>query len=81
LTNIKDRPCLTCEIDLVKEWSMATKADDLLPTASDFMKKLALAEAEEASEQAIDRRLGCNAPFLHQINFARHARTIFDICQ
>jgi hypothetical protein len=37
---------------LVKEWSIATKADDLLPTASDFMKKPALAEAEEASKQA-----------------------------
>jgi hypothetical protein len=31
---------------------MATKPDDLLPSASDFMKKLALAEAEEASKQA-----------------------------
>ena len=31
---------------------MATKPDELLPTASDFMKKLALAEAEEASKQA-----------------------------
>ena len=31
---------------------MATKPDDLLPTAKDFMKKLALAEAEEASKQA-----------------------------
>ena len=28
------------------------QADDLLPTASYFMKKLALAEAEEASKQA-----------------------------
>ncbi len=34
---------------------MATKLDDLLPTAKDFMKKLALAEAEEAAKQA--RRL------------------------
>jgi hypothetical protein len=31
---------------------MATKPDELLPTASDFMKKLALAEAEEAEKQA-----------------------------
>ena len=31
---------------------MATKPDDLLPSAGDFMKKLALAEAEEASKQA-----------------------------
>ena len=31
---------------------MATKLEDLLPTANDFMKKLALAEAEEASRQA-----------------------------
>jgi hypothetical protein len=31
---------------------MATKPDELLPSASDFMKKLALAEAEEASKQA-----------------------------
>lgn len=31
---------------------MATKPDDLLPKAGDFMKKLALAEAEEASKQA-----------------------------
>jgi hypothetical protein len=31
---------------------MATKPDDLLPSANDFMKKLALAEAEEASKQA-----------------------------
>src|SRR5262249_19902 len=30
---------------------MATKPDDLLPTAKDYMKKLALAEAEEASKQ------------------------------
>ena len=29
-----------------------TKPDELLPSASDFMKKLALAEAEEATEQA-----------------------------
>ena len=34
---------------------MATKLDDLLPTAKDYMKKLALAEAEEAAKQA--RRL------------------------
>jgi hypothetical protein len=31
---------------------MAMKPDDLLPTAKDYMKKLALAEAEEASKQA-----------------------------
>jgi hypothetical protein len=31
---------------------MAPKPEDLLPTAGDFMKKLALAEAEEASKQA-----------------------------
>jgi hypothetical protein len=31
---------------------MATKPDELLPTAKDFMQKLALAEAEEASKQA-----------------------------
>jgi uncharacterized protein (DUF1778 family) len=31
---------------------MASKLDDLLPTAKDYMTKLALAEAEEASKQA-----------------------------
>jgi hypothetical protein len=31
---------------------MASKPDDLLPSAGDYMKKLALAEAEEASKQA-----------------------------
>ena len=31
---------------------MATRPDELLPTANDVMKKLALAEAEEASKQA-----------------------------
>jgi len=31
---------------------MATKPDDLLPSASDFMKKLALAEVEEAEKEA-----------------------------
>jgi len=31
---------------------MATKPDDLLPTAKEIMQKLALAEAEEASKQA-----------------------------
>jgi hypothetical protein len=31
---------------------MTTRPDELLPKASDFMKKLALAEAEEASQQA-----------------------------
>ncbi len=31
---------------------MTTKPEEMLPTASDFMKKLALAEAEEASKQA-----------------------------
>jgi hypothetical protein len=34
------------------EPSVATKLDDLLPSAGDYMKKLALAEAEEASKQA-----------------------------
>jgi uncharacterized protein (DUF1778 family) len=31
---------------------MTSRADDLLPTAGDFMKKLALTEAEEAAKQA-----------------------------
>ena len=31
---------------------MASKADELLPTASDYMKKIALAEAEEAKKEA-----------------------------
>lgn len=31
---------------------MASKLDELLPSAGDYMKKLALAEAEEASKQA-----------------------------
>ena len=31
---------------------MASKTDVLLPSAKDFMQKLALAEAEEASRQA-----------------------------
>src|SRR5215813_6876915 len=31
---------------------MASKPDELLPSASDYMKKLALAEAEEASKHA-----------------------------
>ena len=31
---------------------MTTKPDELLPSASDIMKKVALAEAEEASKQA-----------------------------
>jgi len=31
---------------------MATRPDELLPTAKDFMQRLALAEAEEASKQA-----------------------------
>jgi hypothetical protein len=31
---------------------MAIKPDELLPSAGDYMKKLALAEAEEASKQA-----------------------------
>jgi uncharacterized protein (DUF1778 family) len=35
-----------------KEQSMASKPDALLPSAGDFMTKLALAEAEEASKQA-----------------------------
>jgi hypothetical protein len=33
-------------------WNMASKPDELLPSAKDFMKKIALAEAEEASKQA-----------------------------
>jgi hypothetical protein len=37
---------------------MATKPDELLPTAQDFMKKLALAEAEEASKEAAKRAAG-----------------------
>jgi hypothetical protein len=35
-----------------KEPIMASKLDDLLPKAGDYMKKLALAEAEEASKEA-----------------------------
>ena len=31
---------------------MTTKPDELLPSPSDFMKKLAFTEAEEASKQA-----------------------------
>jgi hypothetical protein len=31
---------------------MATKLEELLPSAGDYMKKLALAQAEEASKQA-----------------------------
>ena len=31
---------------------MASKPDELLPSAKDFMKRIALAEAEEASKQA-----------------------------
>src|ERR1700745_2097265 len=31
---------------------MATKPEEMLPSASDYMKKLALAEAEEASKEA-----------------------------
>jgi hypothetical protein len=34
---------------------MTTKLDELLPTANDFMKKLALAEAEAASKEAAKR--------------------------
>lgn len=34
---------------------MATKVEDLLPTAKDFMRKVALAEAEEASKYARKR--------------------------
>ena len=37
---------------------MATKPDELLPTAQDFMQKLALAEAEEASKEAAKRAAG-----------------------
>ena len=41
------------------EQDMATKPDELLPTAKDFMQKLALAEAEEASKEAAKQsRLG-----------------------
>src|SRR6266540_1571167 len=42
------RPILRCG----GGWDMANKPDELLPSASDIMKKLALAEAEEASKQA-----------------------------
>jgi hypothetical protein len=35
-----------------KEQAPMTKPDELLPSANDFMKKLALAEAEEATKQA-----------------------------
>src|SRR6476646_6913364 len=35
-----------------KEWSMTTTLDDLLPTAKDLQKKLALAEAERATASA-----------------------------
>ena len=38
---------------------MTTKPEKLLPTAEDYMKKLALAEAEEASKQA--RKLAAEA--------------------
>jgi hypothetical protein len=41
--------------EIHEEQSMADKLGDLLPTAKDYMKKLALAEAEEAAKQA--RRL------------------------
>jgi beta-glucosidase-like glycosyl hydrolase len=34
---------------------MATKPDELLPTAKEIMQKLALAEAEEASKEAAKR--------------------------
>jgi uncharacterized protein (DUF1778 family) len=34
------------------EKALAAKPDELLPSAGDFMKKLALAQAEEASKQA-----------------------------
>src|SRR5215510_4453248 len=37
------------------ERDMATKPDELLPTAKDFVKKPALAEAEEASKEAAKR--------------------------
>jgi hypothetical protein len=39
------------EQDRSKERSMATKLDELLPSAKDIMQKIALAEAEEASKQ------------------------------
>jgi hypothetical protein len=35
-----------------KEPNMASKLDDILPKAGDYMKKLALSEAEEASKEA-----------------------------
>jgi hypothetical protein len=41
---------LSCDAE--EEGNMATKPDELLPSAGDFMKKLALAEAEESSKQA-----------------------------
>src|SRR5215831_21016043 len=41
---------LACDAEL--EWNMASKPDELLPTAKEIMQKLALAEAEEASKQA-----------------------------
>src|SRR5262245_32092981 len=34
------------------ESDMASKLDDLLPAAGDYMKKMAIAEAEEASKEA-----------------------------
>src|SRR6476646_1023400 len=36
----------------MKEGTVSTNIDDLLPSAKDFMKKLALAQAEEAAKQA-----------------------------
>jgi hypothetical protein len=43
-----------CEADSAekKERGMATKPDELLPNAGEIRKKIALAEAEEASKQA-----------------------------
>ena len=41
---------------------MATTVDDLLPTAKDLMKKLALAEAEKAAESARRHAAGPTAP-------------------
>src|ERR1044072_2523971 len=36
----------------MKEDGVSTNIDDLLPSAKDFMKKLALSQADEAAEQA-----------------------------
>src|SRR5262249_34744248 len=41
--------CFVCK---PRRLTMAKKPEELLPSAGDFMKKLALAEADEASKQA-----------------------------